>query len=155
MTFLVWSYRVALAYAPALLYEVLGGSHDGRRREWAKVACAIVAHDATACEAWPFGRSIGAQGEIALVVAHQNVEARLVLLDQRSLGEKRLRLVLDGHRLEVVHGVNHRAHFRRMPRTGPEVRRYSAPEVFRLAYIDYYAPTISHEIAAGAIREFL
>ena len=154
VAFLVGADRVALAHAPALFDEVLRGADDRRGRERAEVAGAVVPHDAAAGEARPFVRRVGAEREVALVVAHEDVEARLVLLYQRGFRQERLRLVLHGHDLEVVDGVDHRADFRRMAGARAEVRADAAPEVLRLAYVYDYAPAVSHEIAAGAVGQF-
>ena len=154
MAFPVGADGVALAYAPALLYEVLGGADDGGGREGAEVARAVVSHDAAAREARPFVSRVRAEGEVALVVAHEDVEARLVLLNEGGFGKEGLRLVLHCHRLEVVDRVDHRLDLRRMARAGTEVGADAALEVLRLAYVDDYAPAISHEIAAGAVGQF-
>ncbi len=75
---------------------------------------------------------------------------RLVALDERGLGEQRLRLVLHRHELEVVHQLHHRAHLRRQARVRAEVRLHPPAQVLGLADVDDFAPAISHEIAAGA-----
>ena len=54
---------------------------------------------------------------------------RLVLLDERGLGEQRLRLVLHRHELKVGDGVHHRPHLRRVMRAGTEVAQHALAEV--------------------------
>ena len=147
--------RVASAKPPPLLRKVLRHAHNGAGRERPEVPRAVVAHYSAADQARPLRRGVGAEREIALVVAHEDVEARLVLLYERRLREKRLLLVLHGHHLEVPHSIDHRAHLGSVSRAGAEVLRDAPLEVLRLAHVNYRAPAISHEIAAGAVGQVL
>ena len=93
------------------------------------------------------------QQRIAFVVAHQDVEVRLVALYELSLGKQRLCVVLHRHPLEVENGIDHGADLWRVVRARAEVGRDAPPKVLRLADVDDDAPAISHEITAGAVRE--
>ena len=155
MVVLAGAVRLAFAYPVALLDEVLRCAHYRARGEGSEIPRPVVLHGAHAREARPRRGAFAAQREVALVVAHQDVEVRLVALYERRLGEQRLGVVLDGHPLEVVDGVDHRAHLRGVVRARAEIRGHAAAEVLRLADVNYHAPAISHEIAARAVGHVL
>ncbi len=155
MRLLVRRERVAAAQAVVLLHEILRGAHDGGGRKRTEVERAVVAHDATRGEARERVVGIRTQREVALVVAHEDVEVRLVLLDQRSLREQRLGLVPHAHPFKVGDGVHHRANLRREVCAWTEIGKHASAQVLRLADVDDDAPAVPHQVTARAQRNAL
>ena len=95
---------------------------------------------------------------VSLVVAQQNVEARLALLDEVIF--KRQRFVLVGHQNVVeIDGLAHqRAGFGVGLRSLQQIRAHPRAQVFGLAHINHFALGVFVEIHAGLggqIADFL
>ena len=90
---------------------------------------------------------------VSLVVAQQDVEAGLALLDQVVLERQRLVLVGDRDVVDVDRLAHQRARLRvglvRLQKVGTHPR----PQVLRLADVDHLALGVLVEIAAGRSRE--
>ena len=71
----------ALADSVSLLDEILCGANDRRRRKRTEILVAVVADYPDARETRPCRRRLRLKREIPLVVAHQDVEMRLVFFD--------------------------------------------------------------------------
>jgi hypothetical protein len=84
---------------------------------------------------------------VRLVVAQPDVEARLVLLDERLLGEQRLGLGGDHERLDVVDLVGQRG--RPVQGRVAEVARDALLERLRLADVDDPAAAVTEQVNAG------
>ena len=150
----------ALAQAVAFLGEVEGGADDGGRGEGAEVARAVVADDAAGDNAREGARGVGLEGEVAFVVAQEDVEAGAVGLDEVALGEEGLGLGADDADLEVFNVVDQTAEFGRSVAHGggAEVTLHAPSEVDGLADVDNGAGTVAIEIATGLfwqVFEFL
>ena len=94
-----------------------------------------------------------AEGElnvgIRLVVAEQNVEARLTLLDEIVLEGERFFVVGDDDVVDVDGLAHQRARFRVLPAAFVEVAGHTAAQVLRFAHIDDLAFGVFVEIHAG------
>ena len=88
---------------------------------------------------------------VRLVVAQPDVEARLVLLDERLLGEQRLGLGRDDERLDVVDLVGERA--RAVQRGVAEVAGDALAQGLGLADVDHPAARVTEQVDAGGIGE--
>ena len=146
---------LAPAQPEALLHEILCSPHDRGGRERPEVERSIVPHYATGGEHRELQGSVRAQREVALVVAHEYVEVRLVALYERRLREQGLGLVLHGHELEVGDRMHHRPHLRRVLCARTEIAAHTVAQVLRLPDVDDRAATVSHEIASGLVRQCL
>ena len=86
---------------------------------------------------------------IGLVVAQENVEARLALLDEVVLKGQCLALVVDGDVFDIDSLAHERAGFRVGLGSVEKVRPHTGAQVLRLAHVDHLACGVLVEIAAG------
>ena len=90
---------------------------------------------------------------VSLVVAQQNVEARLLLLDQVVFKRQRL-FVIGDHDVINVHGLAYQGvGFSILPSPFAEIRRHAAAQVVGFADIDNFAFGVLVEVNAGRSRE--
>ena len=116
---------------------------------------AVVAHDAAGGEARHGVVRVGAQGEVALVVAQDDVEARAVLLDEGALGEECLGFVADRDDFEVGDAVDHAAQFRGgvTQGGGTEIALHAAAQRDGFADVDDGALAVAHQVATGLVGQ--
>ena len=86
---------------------------------------------------------------IGLVVAQQDVEARLALLDEIVFERQRLFVVGDDDVVDVDGLAHQRAGFGVLPAAFVEVAGHAAAQVLRLAHVDDFAFGILVEVHAG------
>ena len=161
---------VLQAGAPAVVQDVVGAGaqlevavHDaqrlpaGRRRVVrAEVVGAVVAQLAHDLEARPLGVGVEAQHEVVLVVLEVDVEARLVLLDERVLEEQRLLLVRGDDRLDVGDDpLEQRHEVAAVARRRLEVLAHAVAQHGGLADVDRLAAAVLHDVDAGRRRQAL
>ena len=89
---------------------------------------------------------------IALVVAKEDVVARLVRLDEIVLEQQRLALGARGGDLDSRNLRNHRCDSRLVPGL-LEVTRHTLLQVARLAHVQRLAGGIEHPVDARAVRQ--
>ena len=143
--------HLAPTQPPALLDEVLGRPDDRRRGERPEIQRAVIADNPAGAKRGKRFLGIRTQRKVALVVPHEDVELRLVPLDEVRLGEQCLRVVAHRHELKIRDRVHHRADLRRMLRARAEIRQNASTQVLRLADVDDDAPAIPHQVTAGAV----
>ena len=79
----------------------------------------------------------------------------LVLLDERSFGEQRLRFVPDRHKLEVGNGVDHRPDLRCMSGAWSEISKHAMAQILGFADVYYDSTSIAHQVTTGLVRHGL
>ena len=123
------------------------------RKVWAIVGRAVLTHPPRHKD---FRKAIAHRQlhvGVGLVVAQQNIEARLALLDQVILKRQRLGLVAYQYVVEIDRLPHQRARLRiglrRLQQIGPHPRA----QILGLAYIDHLALGILVEIHSGVGRQ--
>jgi hypothetical protein len=97
---------------------------------------------------------IEAQHQVVLVVAQVDVEARLMLLDQRVLEQQRLFLVRGDDRLDVGHDpVEQRHEVAVVARRRLEVLPHAVAQHAGLADVDRLAAAVLHDVDARRRRQ--
>ena len=89
----------------------------------------------------------------ALVVHHQNVVLRPVLLDQGAFQRERFILAVHNDHIEIVHVGDHLRHFGHMVRPFAEVARDAQFQTLGLADVDHFILFVPHDIHAGKFRQ--
>ncbi len=107
-----------------------------------------------AVETQPRKRMVGGDVDVgvALVVPQQDVEPRLVLLDQVVFEQQRLRFGVGHRHLDARHELHHRGGLCRRLRA-MKVARHPFFQVPRLADIDDLVLRVEHAIHAGAMGQ--
>ena len=150
--------RRAAAQAERLLQKIDDRPDEaGAGGEGTEVGRAIVADDAAGGEPGQRLARVAADREEALVVAQQDVVARLVLLDQFVLGEQRLVLRAGHDPVEVVDAVDEAAQLGvgLAQGGGAEVALHAAAERQGLADVDDASGPVAHEVAARFLGQRL
>src|ERR1700678_482382 len=110
-------------------------------------------------QTWSYVDSGVALGEgpldvgVGLIVAQQDVEARLLLLDQVILERERFSVVGYDYVVDIDGFADERAGFCVLPPSLMEIGRDARAEVFRLADVDNFAFGVFVEIDSGERRE--
>ena len=86
---------------------------------------------------------------VSLIVAQQDVEARLLLLDEVIFEGQRFFVIGDDDVVNVYGFADQRAGFGVFPAAFVEVRRDARAQVLRLAHVDDFALGVLVEIHAG------
>ncbi len=122
----------------------------GRRVVRAEVGGAVVAQLAHDLEAGPLGGGVEAQHEVIFVVLEVDVEARLMLLDERVLEEQRLLLVRGDDRLDVGDDALEQRHeVAAVARGRLEVLAHAVAQHGGFADVHGLAAVILHDVDAG------
>ena len=120
----------------------------------AEVAGAVVAQLAHHLQPRPLALGIEPQHQVVLVVLELDVEARLVLLDERVLQQQRLLLVRGDDRLDVGDDALEQRHeVAAVARGGLEVLADPVAQDRRLADVDRLAAPVLHDVDARRRRQ--
>jgi len=120
-----------------------------RREVRAVVRAAVLAQTARDVNPRPALAESELHIRISLIVAQQDVEARLALLDEIVLKSQRLFVVADDDVIDIDRLAHQRAGFGILPASFMEVAGHAAAQVFRLAHINDFAFGVLVEIHAG------
>ena len=106
----------------------------------AKVDRAILGEPPGHVDSWIFFKRRVADVWICLVVAQQNIELRLMLLDQIVFERQRLALVVHHDIFDVHNFADERSRLRVLPPRFEEVGFHAVPQRYRLAYVQDVSP---------------
>ena len=119
------------------------------REVGAIVGAAVLAQAARDVDARPALAQRELHVRVSLVVAQQDVEARLALLDEIVFERQRFFVVGDDDVIDVDGFAHQRAGLRVLPAAFVEIAGDAAAQVLRLAHVDDFAFGVFVEIHAG------